>query len=484
MDRTRALEKTACITAFFLVILLAAPGYGASAPAAAPASAGAFEVRGGEIYDAQGRIANFRGVNIAGNAKLAPDHLPFQPEETGWWDRLEEWGFNLARFCVFWEGIEPEKGVFDEAYLDRVERLLDGAAQRGIYVMVDMHQDIFSRFLGGDGAPRWAVEAAGVDPDSNNGFGGPLWSWSNVFSSDLRKCITNFWRSDELKAHYRDALVEVARRVADNPYVLGYDIMNEPGAGEIDNAGGAFENGYLKPFYEFVIAALRQVDPDAIGFVEPLDWLGSQLNPFANDRLVYAPHMYDTIANSFRVMILPEYILFQLFHGIERNKARELGMPLLVGEFGAPWYVNPPGARDEIVDAQYRAMESGFTSNALWDYSVRDVTCWNEEDFSLIDEQGNPRGLAAAARPYARRLSGTPVRQSFDRATRRYELEFRGASVTAPTVVHVPVSVQYPEGFRVSVSDGRYSFNASTGELLYRCRRGTRSHTIVIVPEG
>lgn len=371
----RIYRTGALAAAMLAVIVLALPGLRGYAPAAAPAVG--FAVRDGEIYDSEGRIACFRGVNVAGNAKLAPDHLPFQPGETVWWDLLSGWGFNMVRFCVFWEGVEPEKGVIDHAYLDSVERLLEEAAERGIYIIVDMHQDIFSRWLGGDGAPGWAVEAAGVDPDNNNGFGGPLWSWSNVFSSDLRSCITNFWQSDELKEHYRNVLVEVAKRVADNRYVLGYDIMNEPGAGNMDNAGGAFENGYLKPFYEDMIAAVRQVDPDAIGFVEPLDWMFSQLTPFGSDRLVYAPHMYDSIANSFRAMVLPEYLLFRIFHAVEKNKAKELGMPLLVGEFGAPWYVNPPGARDEIVDAQFSALESGFTSGALWDYSVRDVDCWN-----------------------------------------------------------------------------------------------------------
>ena len=479
-------KTLAPVLAVLVAVMALAPCAGAlAAPAPAPVPAAPrFEVRDGQVYDAHGRIACFRGVNVSGNAKLAADHLPFQPEETIWWDHLAEWGFNLARFTVFWEGIEPEKGVYDQVYLDKVKRLIDGAAARGIYVMVDMHQDIFSRWLHGDGAPRWAVEAAGVDPDNNNGFGGPFWGWSNIFSSDLRRCITHFWQSSELKEHYRNAFVQVAARLKDNPYVLGYDIMNEPAPGDLGNAGGAFENGYLKPLYEDVVASLRQVDGDAIAFVEPMDQYFSVLEPLGADRVVYAPHMYDSIANNFRVMILPEYLLFQVVTSIQRNKAGQLGMPLLIGEFGAPWYVNPPGARDEIVDAEYRAIESGFTSSAQWDYSVRDVTIWNEEDFSLIDQDGNPRGLQAAARPYARRLAGIPVDQVFDRSSRVYRLEFRTSASGPATVVSVPRSVQYPGGFKVVVSDGRYTYNAATGELLYRPAKARGTHALVISPVG
>jgi endoglycosylceramidase len=441
-----------------------------------------FQVHGGEIFDAQGRSVYFRGVNISGNAKISPDHLPFQPEETVWWDHLREWGFNLARFCVFWEGIEPEKGVYDAVYIDKVRRLLEGAARRGIYVIVDMHQDIFSRWLHGDGAPAWAVKAAGVDPEHNDSFGGQFWSWSNIFSSDLRKCITNFWQSAELEEHYTTAFVELAKKLKDNPYILGYDVMNEPSPGDISNAGGAFENGYLKPFYEDVITALRRVDPDAMGFIEPMDQNFSVLEAPNVDRVVYAPHMYDSIANSFHIMILPEYLLFQLLHGAARNKAKELGEPLLIGEFGAPWTVQPSWAHDVIVDAEYRAMEGGFTSNTLWDYSVRDVAGWNEEDYSIIDGSGNPRGLNVASRPYARRLGGVPVGQSFNRCTRAYELEFDDGATQAPTIVHVPASIQYPRGFRVWISDGRYSFDRSTGELTFRYRKGAGRHKLVVTP--
>jgi hypothetical protein len=87
-----------------------------------------------------------------------------------------------------------------------------------------------------------------------------------TFSGDVRACFTNFFESNQLKAHYRNACLEVAKRVRDNPYVLGYDIMNEPSCGDIPNYAGQFENKFLKPLYEDVITAIRQVHPGAVGF--------------------------------------------------------------------------------------------------------------------------------------------------------------------------------------------------------------------------
>lgn len=445
-----------------------------------------FVIRDGEIYDAQGRIAYFRGVNISGNAKVAPDHLPFQPNETQWWDYLKAWGFNLVRFTVFWEGIEPAKGQYDRAYLRKVKRLLEEAGKRGIYVMVDMHQDLYSRWLHGDGAPAWAVWETGVCPNFNLSWGGQLWGVANVLSPAVVRCFTNFWRSDDLKTHYKKALVEVARQVKDNPYVLGYDFFNEPNPGLNVNTNGEFENGLLAPFYEDALAEIREVDRDAIGFVEPdsLEMHSSKFNEntFKLDRLVYAPHIYDFISNALRFQVFPSARVYRENHASDVTKAKQLGMPLWIGEFGVPWGMNPTGTRDKMVDAMYQVLESGFTSNALWDYSVRDVAGWNEEDFSLIDQNGTPRGLNETVRPWVRQLAGSPVSQSFDSSTKVYSLEFTGDSRPEPTAVYVPEAVHYPGGFQVSVSDGKWEYKKESGEVLY-LPAGAGAHRLTINPD-
>lgn len=133
----------------------------------------------------------------------------------------------------------------------------------------------------------------------------------------------------------------------------------------------------------------------------------------------------------------------------------------------APWGMNPTGTHDRMLDDMYKVLESGFTSNALWDYSVRDVAGWNEEDYSLIDQNGQPRGLKEAVRPWVRRLAGSPVSQSFDKNTKVYSLEFTGDQGPQPTVVHVPETVQYPGGFQVSLSDGSWEYRTESNELLY-----------------
>ena len=68
--------------------------------------------------------------------------------------------------------------------------------------------------------------------------------------------------------------------------------------------------------------------------------------------------------------------------------------------------------------------------------------------------------LKALARPYPQAIAGTPIRWSFDPATRKFELVYttkradgHGRFERGTTKVFVP-KIQYPDGFRVRVTGG------------------------------
>lgn len=430
------------------------------------------------FHDSDGRRVYFRGVNVAGNAKLPP-FIPF--EDPRWWDNLSYWGFNMVRLTVFWEAIEPEPGIYDRSYLEKVKEMADQASRRGIYVLIDMHQDLFSRSLGGDGAPAWALPS-GIKV--NRTFSGPLWFIAYILSGDERASFANFFQSSLLKGHYSKAYAEVAKSMKGNRYVLGYDLMNEPSGGNLPNDDGQFEKGYLKPFYLQVLSAIREVDPNAVGFVEPnvLDMYGSSLTAFNMSGMVYAPHLYKPLSQNLFLNPMDQNMNFKALLNRHEEMAEELGMPLFIGEFGAPWTTKPVSKRNELVNQALEAMETSFVDNAYWDYSVRDVNIWNGEDFSLIDEKGQYRGLEVNVRPYLRRLNGLPQNQSFDITSRTYSLSFSSNPGAVPAIIYVPEGIQYPGGFMVKASDGHAEYHPSISELWYYPGR-EGNHNIIIIPE-
>jgi len=54
-------------------------------------------------------------------------------------DDLVDWGFNLVRLGVMWEAVERTPGVFNETYLDEVDKLINRLGEKGIYTLVDAH---------------------------------------------------------------------------------------------------------------------------------------------------------------------------------------------------------------------------------------------------------------------------------------------------------------------------------------------------------
>ncbi|NLH50587.1 MAG: glycoside hydrolase family 5 protein [Myxococcales bacterium] len=252
--------------------------------------------------DQQGRYLYLNGINLA-DPKSGPvvwDPIsyvgkPFPVDELDKNFRIiQQLGFNSVRFLIQWEAIEPdEKGVYDEEYLDYLETAVAKAGEYGIYCLIDMHQDMFSRHLlkyfndgsgvmglvnpaeielaerygynnkvNGDGAPRWVVQAA--LPEKN--VGGPKWGlpyalvdnpnetsdvlpWTSWFlnvgtSLDENRCYAALFAGDVvwpdyfidgqnlkdyLQEAYANSFAQVAKRLAGYDNVLGYDIINEPG---------------------------------------------------------------------------------------------------------------------------------------------------------------------------------------------------------------------------------------------------------------
>jgi hypothetical protein len=230
--------------------------------------------------DGEDRFLLLRGVNLGGSSKTptgcrprdAADPAgasracfigrPFPLDEADeHFGRLCHWGFNVVRLLTTWEAIEHEgPGIHDEAYLDSFAAIVRKAGDHGLYVFIDPHQDAWSRFSGGDGAPAWTLERAGFQLarlDASEAaitmrgrypsYGTMVWpnNWYRLASATM---FTLFFAGDRLapklmigdesiqhflQRHFLAAMEALAVRLRDMPHVLGYDSLNEPTAGYI-----------------------------------------------------------------------------------------------------------------------------------------------------------------------------------------------------------------------------------------------------------
>ena len=142
--------------------------------------------------------------------------------------QFKEWGFNCVRYGIIWDGLEPEPGVINEEYLKEIDKRVQWAEDNGLWLILDMHQDLYSRKYA-DGAPLWATFE-----DGQPHVTGDVWSDAYLVSPAIHRVFDNFWGnklaadSVGIQDHYINVWKIVAGRYAGASSVAGFDIMNEP----------------------------------------------------------------------------------------------------------------------------------------------------------------------------------------------------------------------------------------------------------------
>lgn len=116
-------------------------------------------VQGRCFIDDFGRERIFNGVNLVHKNDDDPDtgrkpvrsYIPtWAPYEI---ETLARRGVNIVRLGLIWAAVEPQPGVYDDNYLRKIREYADLCARNGIYIYLDMHQDLYSD-LYGDGRAR------------------------------------------------------------------------------------------------------------------------------------------------------------------------------------------------------------------------------------------------------------------------------------------------------------------------------------------
>ncbi|GAA4071707.1 glycoside hydrolase family 5 protein [Nonomuraea soli] len=345
-------------------------------------------VSGAQLVDDQGHPVRLRGVGLGGWMNMENFITGYPANESAmreavqevlgedraelFFDRLlscffaeqdaallAELGMNCVRIPINYRHFESDARPMEivEYGFRHLDRVIDLLGSHGIYSVIDLHA------LPGAQNQHW--------------------------HSDNPTHVASFWTH----RHFQDRVVNlweaIADRYRDNPWVAGYNPVNEPG----DPSGKV-----VGPFYDRLVKAVRAADPGHVLFLDG--------NTYSTDFTVFREVYENT------VFVCHDYALAGFAHGgpypgltrgewcdraqleatFERRTRfqRETGTPLWVGEFG-PVYTGDPvidEMRYQILSDQLEIFDAHEAGWSLWTY----------KDVGL-------QGLVTAGGPYMERFS-------------------------------------------------------------------------------
>ncbi len=229
-------------------------------------------LRGANIY--QRRVfPALDGPTFMGPGPLGP---PYTQAD---FDALTAQGVNWVNLSV--PGLFTVTPPYqpDEGVITTVDRLINMAAQAGLYVVLSART--------GPGRSEFSILREGAG------------DWF-----DPSYLIETVWEDPAARAAWAQMWRFTAQRYRDNPAVVGYDLMVEPNANDIVDVWDpeAFQAQYAQTGYDWnawypdVVAAIREVDADtpilvgAMGY-SAVAWL-PYLHPIDDPRIVYTVHQY------------------------------------------------------------------------------------------------------------------------------------------------------------------------------------------------
>ncbi len=364
----------------------------------------ALHVQGRHFVDDSGRVVILRGLNISGNSKVPPFHPGAGAADL---DRVAALGMNAIRLLFIWEAYEPHPGQYRDDYLASLRKVAEMAAARGIYTIVDFHQDGFSRYCSrgtGAGFPAWTVTKRGTLAAPDNSVNSSKWPILMITDPIMHKSFTDFYAdTNGARTAFLRTVDRVAMSLADVKGIAGYDLLNEPWGDEKTE---------LAPLYEDMARVIRARHASAIIFVEgnitTNCGLDTGLPQPRYTGFAYAPHYYKPltmILKGWRSSALPIDLAFRHMEG----RAAEWNCPLFLGEFGV--CANATNA-EMYITALYDRIDAALASSTQWNltpgWTPEYKDGWNGEDLCILDRQGKLRHNFVP-RPYPRLTAGSPV---------------------------------------------------------------------------
>eukprot|EP01101_Sappina_pedata_P006105 TRINITY_DN2952_c0_g1_i2.p1 TRINITY_DN2952_c0_g1~~TRINITY_DN2952_c0_g1_i2.p1 ORF type:complete len:493 (-),score=126.54 TRINITY_DN2952_c0_g1_i2:52-1530(-) len=453
------------------------------------------DVSTNRLVDGNGREVIFHGTNVVYKG------FPYHPATTGSFtfdmsfveedaQLLQQWGMNAIRLGMMWPGVEPVRGQYNESYIQVMEGIVQLCAKYGISVLLDMHQDDFSQVFCGEGIPNWATVVTGQAADNRSlafpmPLGKPFESTKSGSLPTAQECAEDPWPSyygtfalgsacqnlydnvDGLADSWANFWGKVAQTFVAYENVLGYELMNEPWAGDayldpLLMIPGEADKKNLLPFYERAAKVIRQYDEETPIFFEGVTW-DDVVSGF--DSVPGGPDYANRSVLSFHFYQPPNLSPWEQLKTFS-DKAKKLGC----GWFLTECYFG------DVVSESDKFLQSWL----FWEYKSYIPLTGSDNGFWNSNGTENTGFIRNASRPYVQSTSGHLVSMEFDYDTAIFELHYEpNLHISEPTQLYLSKQEWYPNGFLVDIHPEVVSVSQTSDNVVIispkpNCKNGER----------
>ena len=447
------------------------------------------------FVDEKNRVVMLRGINaVKKSFPWLPNSGHIDMTNLEQLSSLKQWGFNCVRLGVMWAGLMPSENQINQTYLNEIKHIINLLGEHDIYVLIDLHQDMMSsKFNSYDGVPSWIVNKL---PQSKEAYPWPFKDGKNlIFEAYLTEscsfafqCLYN--NASGFESLFQRYWQTVARNLKNFSNIVGYELINEPWAGDIYARPelvlpGEAGRTNLMPLYDRAFEQIRKEDEETLIFYEPVTWgvmssidlIGSGFDhPPGNDSksTVFSWHfycwLYTIIPNPLKNGSIPfvdrtfcdSWQLNDYLKTVEADMIKLGGGASFMTEFG--------GCSFDISNTSYINTEECEYILNLTDQHFQSWAYW-ESDFYLSDGSLNEQLIHVFSRVFPLFTNGIPKSLNYDLLTGNFSFIYQ-VNLTSlkdpnvPTEIFIPYHV-YPMGFKVVTSDlVEWTFDIDSSRLL------------------
>ncbi len=281
-----------------------------------------------------------------------------------------------------------------------------------------------------------------------------------------------FWQNKKNEYNtYIDAWKVIWNRYAEESYVLGYDVVNEPRKLKMDISYENLTNKYLIALYQKIIDESQKINADKMILFQSIFMnKGEKIDnnqyaeitaPINRKNIIFAPHIYQNDIGF-----------------IKRNMDRfdkesdMLNAPILVGEWGFPTFATT----DTIIEGKlgqlkYRELyirtaevfdQMGIGSIKAWflgNRTMQNFLPGGPSTWSIFSDKTDAGTVErkyitdVISRPFPQAIAGDIQSFMFNHATRTLDLNIKTDNSKGASKLFIGANRHYPDGFSIIIND-------------------------------